>query len=148
MTSTNLLPSIVIATAILGGSALAHTVYAQGPADQTRERVANDNCRDRAQASRADRADDARCERSARRDERRQRKHEGRVDGADPLWLPVANTSAPEQEAYGWQYFSDPRVARAVVISPAGEYYLSLGKGPRQITGPAGQLLTLRPAGN
>lgn len=113
MTCIQLLASIAIATAVVGGSAVAHTVHAQVPADQTRQRG-----------------------------DHPQKSHEGRTNRATPLWLPVANPSTPEQQAYGWQYFSDRRASRAVVISPAGAYYLSLGKGLRQITGPAGQRLT------
>ncbi len=29
----------------------------------------------------------------------------------------------------GWQYFSDARKSRAVVISPTGDYYYSQGRG-------------------
>ncbi|MEP7281829.1 MAG: hypothetical protein ABI696_07600 [Rubrivivax sp.] len=65
--------------------------------------------------------------------------------GADPVLQAVPNGSLPDQASYGWQYFSDPRAARAVVISPSGEYFLSLGDGPRQITGPAGHALKARP---
>lgn len=57
---------------------------------------------------------------------------------ASPLLQVVSNTSLPGQASYGWQYFSNPRAAQAVVISPSGEYFLSRGNGPKQITGPAG----------
>jgi hypothetical protein len=30
---------------------------------------------------------------------------------------------------HGWQYFSDARGSRAVVISPSGDYYYSHGEG-------------------
>ena len=58
----------------------------------------------------------------------------------------VPNTSLPGQASYGWQYFSSPRAARAVVISPSGEYFLSRGNGPKQITGPAGDVLMTQSA--
>lgn len=63
---------------------------------------------------------------------------------ASPVLQVVPNSSRPQDAAYGWQYFSDPRAAHAVVISPSGEYFLSRGDGPRQITGPAGQMLTMQ----
>lgn len=62
---------------------------------------------------------------------------------ASPVLQAVPNSSRTQDAAYGWQYFSDPRAAHAVVISPSGEYFLSLGDGARQITGPAGQVLTM-----
>ena len=38
------------------------------------------------------------------------------------------------QRGHGWQYFSDPRARRAVVISPQGDYYFSQhGKGLRWV---------------
>ena len=33
------------------------------------------------------------------------------------------------EPGHGWQYFSDARKARAVVISPHGDYYFSRGDG-------------------
>ena len=33
------------------------------------------------------------------------------------------------EPGHGWQYFSDVRRHRAVVISPDGDYYYSRGKG-------------------
>lgn len=33
------------------------------------------------------------------------------------------------EPGHGWQYFSDARKARAVVISPIGDYYYSRGDG-------------------
>ena len=38
----------------------------------------------------------------------------------------AANAGEP---GHGWQYFSDARRARAVVISPGGDYYYSHGEG-------------------
>lgn len=58
-----------------------------------------------------------------------------------PVLQEVPNSSLPGQASYGWQYFSNPRAAHAVVISPSGEYFLSRGDGPKQITGPAGDVL-------
>lgn len=60
---------------------------------------------------------------------------------ASPVLHVVTNTSLPGQASYGWQYFSNPRATHAVVISPSGEYFLSRGNGPKQITGPAGGVL-------
>lgn len=59
----------------------------------------------------------------------------------NPALQVVPNGSLSGQVSYGWQYFSDPRAAHAVVISPSGEYFLSRGDGPKQITGPAGEVL-------
>lgn len=42
---------------------------------------------------------------------------------------PVAVTTKPGEPAHGWQYFSDARHGRAVVISPGGDYYYSQGDG-------------------
>ena len=47
--------------------------------------------------------------------------------------LAVAHSAAPDAPGYGWRYFSDPAVPRAVVISPQGDYYYSRGKGLRWI---------------
>ena len=33
------------------------------------------------------------------------------------------------EPGHGWQYFSDSRRTRAVVISPTGDYYYSRGEG-------------------
>ena len=60
---------------------------------------------------------------------------------ASPVLQVVSNTSLPGQASYGWQYFASSRTAHAVVISPSGEYFLSRGNGPKQITGPAGDVL-------
>lgn len=74
--------------------------------------------------------------------------HDSREARPNPVLVTVPNSSSPHQASYGWQYFSDPRAARAVVISPSGEYFLSLGDGPQQITGPAGYLLKARSTQN
>jgi hypothetical protein len=41
----------------------------------------------------------------------------------------VAVSPAAGEPGHGWQYFSDARRARAVVISPSGDYYYSRGHG-------------------
>ena len=65
----------------------------------------------------------------------------GDHERASPVLQVVSNTSLPGQASYGWRYFSNSRAAAAVVISPSGEYFLSCGNGPKQITGPAGNVL-------
>lgn len=65
---------------------------------------------------------------------------------ASPMLRVVSNASLPGQASYGWQYFSNQRATHAVVISPAGEYFLSRGDGPKQITGPAGEVLITQSA--
>ena len=41
----------------------------------------------------------------------------------------VAVAAKSGEPAHGWQYFSDARKGRAVVISPTGDYYYSHGEG-------------------
>lgn len=41
----------------------------------------------------------------------------------------VAVSPAAGEPGHGWRYFSDARRARAVVISPNGDYYYSRGEG-------------------
>ncbi|WP_298827116.1 hypothetical protein [uncultured Piscinibacter sp.] len=41
----------------------------------------------------------------------------------------IAVAAKPGEPAHGWQYFSDARRNRAVVISPSGDYYYSDGEG-------------------
>lgn len=41
----------------------------------------------------------------------------------------VAVDARTGEPGHGWQYFSDVRRHRAVVISPDGDYYYSRGKG-------------------
>ena len=65
---------------------------------------------------------------------------ETRTKRTSPVLRVVPNRSLAGDAAYHWQYFSDPLALHAVVISPLGEYFLSLGDGPKQITGPAGQV--------
>lgn len=47
----------------------------------------------------------------------------------------VANRAVPGEAAYGWRYFSDPAARHAVVISPAGQYFVSFGKGLQPVAG-------------
>lgn len=48
---------------------------------------------------------------------------------------PVPNLAGTGQPGAGWHYFSDRAKARAVVISPTGEYFYSRGKGLRLADG-------------
>lgn len=41
----------------------------------------------------------------------------------------VAVSPQAGEPGHGWRYFSDVRRARAVVISPTGDYYFSRGDG-------------------
>ncbi len=121
MTSNLMFSAIAAAAVLAGGSALAGQDRA--PIDQTSQRAVQD-------------------------DHRAERKHhdrdrqEARVSSALQV---VPNASLPDQPSYGWQYFSDQQAKVAVVISPTGEYFLSRGDGPRQITGPAGNALATPP---
>lgn len=65
---------------------------------------------------------------------------------ASPVLRVVPNGSQPGHVSYGWQYFSNPTAVHAVVISPSGEYFLSRGDGPRQVTGPTGGALVTQTA--
>ena len=51
----------------------------------------------------------------------------------DHAMRPVANQALPGTSAWGWHYYSAPAALRAVVISPAGDYYFSQGDGLRWI---------------
>ncbi len=121
MTSNLLLTAIAAAAVLAGGSALAGQDRA--PIDKTSQRAMQDD------------------HRAERRHHDRDR-HEARASNALQA---VPNASLPDQPSYGWQYFSDQRARVAVVISPAGEYFLSRGDGPRQITGPGGNALAMPP---
>uniref|UniRef100_UPI003342E0CF hypothetical protein n=1 Tax=Castellaniella defragrans TaxID=75697 RepID=UPI003342E0CF len=46
---------------------------------------------------------------------------------------PVIHSAAVGEPGQGWRYFSDPAHARAIMISPDGQYYLSRGKGPQWV---------------
>ncbi|MBS0434727.1 MAG: hypothetical protein JSR75_07520 [Proteobacteria bacterium] len=48
---------------------------------------------------------------------------------ADSAMQVVAIEAREGEPGHGWQYFSDVRRHRAVVISPGGDYYYSRGKG-------------------
>lgn len=45
----------------------------------------------------------------------------------------IAVSPQPGEPGHGWQYFADARKARAVVISPEGDYYYSRGNGPQLV---------------
>ena len=68
---------------------------------------------------------------------RHERTHVSEVRGATPAagqgLQTVSNLAAAGDRAHGWRYFSDPEARRAVVISPQGDYYLSLGHGLRWV---------------
>ena len=140
MTSTFLLTSIALVTALMGSAALARTD--QAPAAELH--VARDGCRVDMQHARTnhDHARNDRDERCLQRERQASGRH--RVQ-ASPVLQVVPNRSLPDQEAYGWKYYSDPRAAHAVIISPVGEYFLSQGDGPRQITGPTGDVWVPQP---
>ncbi len=124
MTSTYLLTAIATAAVLVSGAAVARS--AQAEPDQENLLVAQDTCRAEAR--------DDRCQ------DHRQHSHDRHEARVKPVLEVVPNASLPDQASYGWQYFSNPRAKYAVVISPSGEYFLSRGDGPRQITGPAGQV--------
>jgi hypothetical protein len=121
MTSTQWMTIIALATAMASPAAMA--------------RSDRGDCRDDSQYSRAERHDGARSDRDERRHDRRWYSYDGRSSAAGPMLRYVPNNSLPTQPAWGWTYYSDPRAEHAVIISAAGEYFLSLGDGPRQITG-------------
>ena len=45
----------------------------------------------------------------------------------------VAVRAKVGEPGHGWQYFTDARAGRAVVISPGGDYYYSHGEGPKLV---------------
>ncbi len=59
----------------------------------------------------------------AHRKESRANRHHGSTMQA------VTVAAKAGEFGHGWQYFSDSRRNRAVVISPSGDYYYSRGKG-------------------
>lgn len=83
---------------------------------------------DRSSRSGAGRVDDSSREQATR-------PQPAATDYYDYAMQPVANNAAAGENAWGWRYFSDPNAYRAVVISPAGDYYLSSGRGLRWIAG-------------
>ena len=60
---------------------------------------------------------------------------DGRRDGTehplrtDSKMQVVAHRATPGEPGYGWQYFTEAGEARAVVISPRGDYFYSDGHG-------------------
>lgn len=125
MTSNHLLTAMATSALLASGLAFA-TVEREG-ADLSGPRVARDGC-----------GSDARGD--PRSDRERHARHERKNDEtrAKKALYEVPNGSSPDQASYGWQYYSNARTKVAVVISPAGEYFLNRGDGLRQITGPAG----------
>lgn len=69
---------------------------------------------------------------------------DGRSSHDSGYAVEVKTTSQPQEPAYGWHYYSDPPTEHAVVISPVGEYFLSLGRGMEQVTGPDASALSPR----
>lgn len=130
MTAKHFLTAIAVATVFTGGAALAHTSQWQTAG----QHLTGIDYRSDARPFGADRDGEH------RRERRGDMRGHGRT-GSAPMLRVVPNRSQPQDQSYGWQYFSNPRALWAVVISPAGEYYLSQGEGPTQVTGPAGQLL-------
>jgi len=130
MTSIQLLTAVATAALLASGAAVAH--QSASGADRVQERAAQEACQGEARQER--------CQ------NQRPHAHDRHAARVEPALREVANTSLPDQASFGWQYFSDPRAVRAVVISPSGEYFLSRGDGPRQITGPGGQASTTQPA--
>ena len=55
------------------------------------------------------------------------------TDGHSQGMQAVVHSATSDAPGYGWRYFTDPAVSRAVVISPQGDYYYSSGKGLRWI---------------
>lgn len=130
MTSNLLLTAIAAAAVLASGSALAARDHSA--TDSARHRAANGTC-----------GDDARGDHHDAHGHHVHERHEARA-----ALRVVPNASLPDQPSYGWQYFSNPRARAAVVISPAGEYFLNRGEGLRQITGPAGDVLATAQAQN
>lgn len=132
MTSNHLLAAIAAAAALASGAASARHEHVE--ADAAGMRAARDAC-----------VSEARADRCAGLERHAGDRHR---DRAGLVLQAVPNASLPDQASYGWRYFSDARAATAVMISPAGEYFLSRGDGPKQITGLAGGALNARPEAN
>jgi hypothetical protein len=60
-------------------------------------------------------------------DEHRKTSREDRQQASEMQAVPVAAKDG--EPGHDWQYFSDARMSRAVVISPGGDYYYSRGAG-------------------
>ncbi len=132
MTSKHFSLSLCVALAACFASAgtMAQTVVPQTPVVRFSAGMAPVGCQ---QQKHQRHADECRQDRKAR--SKAHRRHQ-RIDAKE-----VLNLNQPEQPAFGWHYFSDPRAVHAVVISPVGEYFLSRGQGMHQVTGPAGSAL-------
>ena len=124
MKSQTLLFSVAIVAALAGGVA-----HAEGDSEYPRTE-------DRTSMSRQS------------LDRHHDRSHDCRQRGAVAGMEKIPNGAQPGHPSHGWQYFSDMRACRAVVINPAGEYFLSRGRGLRQITGPDGWPLPAEPSGS
>ena len=145
MTLTYSLTTLAIAIALVNGTAVARPVQAQPI--QTQSCVTQGACQDDARTH-SDRHDDARNGQDQRYRDSQRSQHKSHGVRANSVLLVVRNSSLPHDAAYGWQYFSDPQAVHAAVISPSGEYFLSLGDGPKQITGPTGKVLVALSAQN
>ncbi len=73
-------------------------------------------------------------------DHQRHRKHDRQAatdvrttDGHNQGMQAVVHSATSDAPGYGWRYFTDPAVSRALVISPTGDYYYSSGTGLRWI---------------
>ena len=78
------------------------------------------------------RRSDERADRHVGRDHRRDHERAAgarRGDGFDRGMQAVPTSAGLGEAGHGWRYYSDPAAARAVVISPQGEYYFSRGEG-------------------
>lgn len=142
MTSIHSLTIFAIAAAIVSAAAVVRPV--QAAPEQTYTHADHHNL----PRILAERHGSAREDQHGNRDDRRQRSRGEPGDRANPTLVTVVTGSLPDQPAYGWQYFTDPRAAHAVVISPRGEYFASFGRGLRQVTGPTGQVVSAQPPAN
>ncbi|MFP5397821.1 MAG: hypothetical protein ACLGIT_05800 [Gammaproteobacteria bacterium] len=76
-----------------------------------------------------------------------ERSHDRRGDDRDHAAMQtVPHAAAAGEPGHGWQYFSDRGHARAVVISPEGDYYYSRGKGLRQVVSAGHEPVDPRPS--
>lgn len=68
------------------------------------------------------------------KDKDRQHAERSHRDGrTDRVMQSVPTAAMAGEPGHRWQYFSEPATARAVVVSPQGEYFLSRGKGLRLV---------------
>jgi hypothetical protein len=129
MKSPLLLASIAMLAAAASTSSLADVrgsrssdgAAAQGLHGTAQSVLASDYRRDEERADRHDSGD--------RRRDHERAAHARRDGGFDHGMQTVPTSAGPGEPGHGWRYFSDPAAARAVVISPQGEYYYRRGKG-------------------